>query len=74
MPPVAYSANGRTVEVSGPLTLGLRIGGFGVVERSAHADHVVIHVLALDVDERMGPRIDFDERAEKTGVCPPGRA
>ena len=68
VPPVAYSANGRTVEINGPLTLGLSIGGFGVVERSRHGDHVVIHVLALDVDERIGPRIDFDDRADQTGI------
>ena len=70
--PVAYSANGRTVEINGPLTLGLSIGGFGVVERSKHGDEVVIHVLALGVDERIGPRIDFDDRADETGIGLPG--
>ena len=72
VPPVAYSANGRTVEISGPLTLGLRVGGFAVVERVGHSDHVVVNVLSLTLDERIGPRIDFDDSALTTGIGLPG--
>lgn len=72
VPPVAYSASGRLVEISGPLTLGLSIGGFGVVERSGHGDRLVVHVLSLDVDERIGPQVDFDDRADETGIGLPG--
>jgi DNA helicase HerA-like ATPase len=72
IPPVAFSADGRTVEISGPLTLGLDIGGFGVVERAGHGDQIVIHVRALTLDERIGPRIDFDDQAIETGIGLPG--
>lgn len=72
IPPVAYSADGRTVEISGPLTLGLRVGGFGVVERAGHGDQIVINVLSLELDERVGPRIDFDDSALATGIGLPG--
>ena len=72
VPPVAYSANGRTVEISGPLTMGLRVGGFGIVERAGHGDQVMINVLSLMLDERIGPRIDFDDSALTTGIGLPG--
>ena len=72
VPPVAYSANGRTVGISGPLTLGLGVGGFGVVERAEHGDRIVINVLSLTLDERIGPRIDFGDDALETGIGLPG--
>ncbi len=69
-PPVAFSADGRNVEVTGPVTLGVSIGGFAVVERPD--ERIVVLVQSMRVDERIGPRIDFDDTANETGIGLPG--
>ncbi|TFH13796.1 MAG: hypothetical protein E4H05_10395, partial [Acidimicrobiales bacterium] len=49
IPPVAFSADGRTVLLNGPLTLGLRIGGFSVVHDDSDSNPVVVHVREIRV-------------------------
>jgi len=66
IPPMAYSADGNQVSLSGPLTVGLRIGGFAVVERGD--DRLVVHVRDLHVEERPGPELRFDEASAESGV------
>jgi len=67
IPPVAYSADGHVVSLSGPVTLGLRIGGFAVVERGD--DRLVVHVLDLHVEERPGPELSFDQAVSGVGFA-----
>lgn len=72
-PSVAFSADGRLVQVAGPVTLGVTVGGFAVVERrSDPARLVVIQVRDLHTVERDGPMIRFDEREDYGGLGAPG--
>ena len=66
IPPIAFSADGHRVALAGPVTLGLRIGGFAVVERAD--DRLVVHVRDLHVEERPGPELRFDEASAESGV------
>ena len=67
--PVAFSADGRDVLLNGPLTLGLRVGGFAVVDGDAERDPVVIHVREIRVEERPGPEMHYDaESGDDLGV------
>jgi hypothetical protein len=72
--PVAYSADGHQVALSGPITLGLSVGGFAIVERAgerAGGDGVrrlVVHVRDVHVEDRPGPELRFDEASEVSGV------
>lgn len=66
IPPVAYSADGHQVSLAGPVTLGLRIGGFAVVERGD--DRLVVHVRDIHVEERPGPELRFDEASAASGA------
>lgn len=66
VPPLAFSVDGRTVTIKGPLTLGLSVGGIAVVE-PAGADPVVVHVLELGHEERSGPSVDFDGVEDEAG-------
>jgi hypothetical protein len=70
IPPVAYSADGHQVSLSGPVTLGLRVGGFAVVEQGTGqgAELLVVHVRDLHLEERPGPEVPFDETAAASGV------
>ena len=70
IPSVAYSADGQQVSLSGPLTLGLRIGGFGIVERRVEqgVDRLVVHVRNLGIEERPGPELTFDGASAAGGV------
>lgn len=71
LPAVAFSADGRTVKVSGPVTLGLRVGGFAVVEQSG-AGAILLHVRAIELEERVGPQLDFDDDHAAAGLGVPG--
>ncbi len=66
IPPLAFSADGHLVELSGPITMGLRVGGFGVVERGD--DRLVVHVRDVHVEERPGPELTFDDASDDSGV------
>ena len=68
IPPVAFSADGRSVLLNGPLTLGLRIGGFAVVHDDSDGNDVVVHVREIRVEERPGPEMQFDEHANHLGL------
>lgn len=68
IPPVAFSADGHLVSLSGPVTLGLRVGGFAVVERGEPAERLVVHVRDLHVEERPGPELTFDEASAASGL------
>jgi hypothetical protein len=62
IPPMAYSADGHQVSLTGPVTLGLRIGGFAVVERTSEpGDRLVVHVRELEVEERPGPVLRVED-------------
>ena len=64
IPPVAFSADGRSVLLNGPLTLGLRVGGFAVVNGDDGSDPVVVHVREIRVEERQGPEMHFDGESD----------
>mgnify|MGYP001814504540 FL=1 len=64
IPPVAFSADGRSVLLTGPLTLGLRIGGFAVVHADSGSNPVVIHVREIRVEERPGPEMHYDAESD----------
>ncbi len=66
IPSLAFSADGHLVSLSGPVTLGLRVGGFAVVERDD--DRLVVHVRDLHVEERPGPELTFGDDAAESGV------
>ena len=68
VPAVAFSANGRTIKISGPLTLGLGVGGLAVVEPTSGDDRIVLHVHEITLDERIGPRMDFDDAMAEHGL------
>ena len=69
IPPVAFSADGRGVLLNGPLTLGLRVGGFAVVDGDNERDPVVVHVREIRVEERPGPEMHYDaESGDDLGV------
>lgn len=72
LPAVAFSADGRTVKISGPITLGLGVGGLAVVEPSSDRPSIVLHVREVVLDERIGPRMDFDESMAEQGLGIPG--
>jgi hypothetical protein len=71
---VAYSADGHQVSLSGPVTLGLRVGGFGIVEQEIEqeveqgVERLVVHVRDLHVEERPGAELRFDEASAAAGV------
>lgn len=72
-PPVAFSADGRLVRVSGPITLGVTVGGFAVVERRSDLTRpVVIQIRDLHTVDRDGPAIRFDEQDVYGGLGAPG--
>jgi hypothetical protein len=68
---VAYSADGHQVSLAGPLTLGLRIGGFAVVEPfgapfgapfgEVGAERLVVHVRDVHVEEHPGADFRLDD-------------
>ncbi len=69
IPPVAFSADGHTVLLNGPLTLGLRIGGFAVVHDDHDSNPLVVHVREIRVEDRPGPEMHSDpERDADLGV------
>jgi len=69
IPSVAFSADGRTVLLNGPLTLGLRIGGFAVIHGDIDSNPVVVHVREIRVEERPGPEMRFEaESADNLGL------
>ncbi len=78
VPPVAFSADGHQVALVGPVTLGLRVGGFAVVERAVGSaadgvgedgvERLVVHVRDVHVEERPGPELRVDEASEASGV------
>ena len=70
MASVAYSADGHRVSLSGPVTLGLRVGGLAVIERSVERgdDRLIVQVHDLHVEERPGPELRFDEVSAASGV------
>jgi len=64
IPPVAFSADGRSVLLNGPLTLGLRVGGFAVVDDDNDNSPVVVHVREIRVEERPGPEMHYDAESD----------
>lgn len=60
---VAVSADGFEVPFAGPMEIGVRVGGFAVVERSSDR-LVVVQVRQVEVVEKEGPELDVDLRDE----------
>lgn len=71
IPPVAFSADGRSVLLNGPLTLGLRVGGFAVVHDDNAGNPIVVHVREIRVEERPGPEMHYDSEST-AGLGVPG--
>ncbi len=73
VPQVAFSADGRLVQLTGPITLGVTVGGFAAIERrndpTGHS--VVIQIRDLKIVERDGPVVQFDENTD-AGLGMPG--
>jgi uncharacterized protein len=55
--PTALSADGREVELQGPVEVGFVVGGFVVVEPAGDGDPLVVQIVEVRVEDRSGPEL-----------------